>query len=308
MARSPSPSEEARRRADRDDRDDDTQPWLDEDGGEDHAPTHTLVGRRTFWALLFLAAAMMIAVAAGIWMVSGREKGNIDIPPPGAELPLVRNPGPWKIPPTGPGTEGEVVEGQGQTIFGTGDGADPGGRVAVEALPEEPVDLSQMRQENAAQAAAPAPPPEEKAPTNLLPPAATPPPPPAKQASKPAAPAATPSAPKAVSAAPKVVSPTPKAVSTPPKATPAETSAETASGSGTTLQLGAFSSEARARSAWEVMSKRFSYLADMKPLILPTAKDGKTLYRLRTQAGTHAQAVDICGRLRVAGEACSVVG
>lgn len=305
MARSPSPNDEARRRSDWED---DTQPWLDEDGEEDAHPTHTLVGRRTFWVMLILAAAMMIAVAAGIWMVSGREKGSIDIPPPGAELPLVKNPGPWKIAPTGPGTEGKVVEGQGQTIFGTGDGEDPGGRIAVEALPEEPVDLSQMRQENAAKEAssppaATAPAPDARdAPTNLLPPAAKPATPatPAPATPAPAKPVSKP----ATTPAPKSASPTAKA-SPVPKAAPAP---EAASGSGTTLQLGAFSSEARARSAWDVMTKRFSYLTDMKPLILPTAKDGKTLYRLRTQAGSHAQAVDICGRLKVAGEACSVVG
>ena len=40
---------------------------------------------------------------------------------------------------------------------------------------------------------------------------------------------------------------------------------------------------------------------------MPVESDGKTLYRLRAQAAGTAAAKDICGRLRVAGEPCTVV-
>ena len=93
----------------------------------------------------------------------------------------------------------------------------------------------------------------------------------------------------------------PKVVEAPRPAAPA------ASGAGQVLQLGAFSSNARAREAFKSLSTRYAYLAGMEPVILPVASDGKTLYRLRTTAATPQAARDICGRLRVAGEACSVV-
>ena len=38
----------------------------------------------------------------------------------------------------------------------------------------------------------------------------------------------------------------------------------------------------------------------------PVASGGKTLYRLRVNAGGANQAADICGRLKVAGESCFV--
>ncbi|WP_447411482.1 SPOR domain-containing protein [Clostridium perfringens] len=40
----------------------------------------------------------------------------------------------------------------------------------------------------------------------------------------------------------------------------------------------------------------------------PVAIGGRTLYRLRVNAGSANQAADICGRLRVAGESCFVAG
>ena len=41
-------------------------------------------------------------------------------------------------------------------------------------------------------------------------------------------------------------------------------------------------------------------------VVQPVAANGKTLYRLRVNAGGANQAADICGRLRVAGESCFV--
>ena len=40
--------------------------------------------------------------------------------------------------------------------------------------------------------------------------------------------------------------------------------------------------------------------------VQPVATGGRTLYRLRVNAGSANQAADICGRLRVAGETCFV--
>lgn len=76
---------------------------------------------------------------------------------------------------------------------------------------------------------------------------------------------------------------------------------------GATLQLGAFPSEASAKKTWETMSKRFAYLADLSQSIMKAEVNGRTYYRLRVNAGSAAQAKDICARLRVAGENCLVV-
>ncbi len=76
--------------------------------------------------------------------------------------------------------------------------------------------------------------------------------------------------------------------------------------SGSLVQLGAYPSAAAANSAWTSFSRRFSYLTDLGKVVQPVATGGKTLYRLRVNAGSANQAADICGRLRVAGETCFV--
>lgn len=299
MARPISPRNEASRWDE-----DSIEPWLEE-AEEDEGPTHTLVGRRTFWILLLLALVLLIGVAAGIWLISGREKGAIDIPPPGAELPLVRSSGPWKEPPPeGPAAAGIPVEGQGQILFGTGDGREAPGRIAVEQLPEAPIERPRPAPE-------PAPPPAEGGPTDLLPenlpearntpPAPEPAPPPKPKP----APTPPPAKPKTVDTIVPREAPAPKPAPAPapkPAAAPAP-SAPT----GSTVQLGAFSTEARARAAWKTMTTRFSYLAGNEPIISATERDGKTLYRLRVPTANTAAARDICGRLKVAGEGCTVV-
>ncbi|MEH3157588.1 MAG: SPOR domain-containing protein [Sphingomonas taxi] len=75
---------------------------------------------------------------------------------------------------------------------------------------------------------------------------------------------------------------------------------------GSLVQLGAYPSEATAKAAWTGFSKRFSYLAPLGQSIQSVATGGRTLYRLRVNAGSANQAADICGRLRVAGESCFV--
>ncbi len=77
-------------------------------------------------------------------------------------------------------------------------------------------------------------------------------------------------------------------------------------GGGSLVQLGAFPSEAVANAAWASFSKRFAYLAPLGKSVQPVAMGGKTLYRLRVNAGSANQAADICGRLKVAGEACLI--
>lgn len=301
MARGPSPANESNRRSAQ--RDEDDAPWLDE-GEKWPEASHTLVGRRTLWTILGVAALVLLGIIIGMWVVSKRGPAPIDTPPPGAEIPLLANPGPWKEEPEGPDTDGVEVEGQGQILFGTGDGRDPGGRIALDALPEDPVELAAvlspepMRE---TEEKPKGPPPKELLPDNLrsgketVAPVAAPPPP------KPAAPAPKP---EPVKPAPK---PEPAKKEPAPAAPPPKAAEPSKAAGGATLQLGAFSSEARARTAWKELSSRFSYLAGHDPLILPTERDGKTLYRLRVSAGSPSAARDLCGRLKVAGENCTVM-
>lgn len=79
-----------------------------------------------------------------------------------------------------------------------------------------------------------------------------------------------------------------------------------AASGGSLVQLGAYPSEAIANAAWTGFSKRFAYLAPLGKAVQPVATGGKTLYRLRVNAGSANQAADICGRLKVAGESCFV--
>jgi hypothetical protein len=81
--------------------------------------------------------------------------------------------------------------------------------------------------------------------------------------------------------------------------------AGTATG-GSLVQLGAYPSEAVANAAWTNFSKRFAYVGALGKSVQPVATGGRTLYRLRVNAGSANQAADICGRLRVAGETCFV--
>jgi hypothetical protein len=91
-----------------------------------------------------------------------------------------------------------------------------------------------------------------------------------------------------------------QAPATPPAPAPAP-----AAGGGATIQLGAFSSQAGANSAWKAMSGRFRYLAPLTHSVVPVQSGGKTLYRLRASG---PGAADICGRLKVAGESCVRIG
>jgi len=98
---------------------------------------------------------------------------------------------------------------------------------------------------------------------------------------------------------------TPPAAATPPAvATPAE--AAPIGGSGSVIQLGAFSSAAKAEAAWKALTARFASLAAMGKIVTPVA--ASKLYRLRAGAASPADARAMCQTLRVAGENCVVIG
>ncbi len=93
-------------------------------------------------------------------------------------------------------------------------------------------------------------------------------------------------------------------VPTPVKPAPAEVAPS--GGSGSVIQLGAFSSGTKAEAAWKALTARFPTLAAMGKIVLPVS--GSSLYRLRAGAASPADAKAMCQTLRVAGENCVVIG
>lgn len=175
--------------------------------------------------------------------------------------------GNYKERPETPG--GMQVEGQGDLAYSASEGADVNSAIDLTAIPEAPV-----AHPEAPAAIEPAPAPAA-APAPTVKPVAV-----------------------AVAAAAK---PVVQAKPAPPKPAPVET---TLSGSGSIIQLGAFSSEAKANAAWKALSGRFSFLSGMTSSITPVTSSGNTLYRLRTSGG---DAKGVCAKLRIAGESCVVV-
>lgn len=77
-------------------------------------------------------------------------------------------------------------------------------------------------------------------------------------------------------------------------------------GGGALVQLGSFPTEAGANTAWAQASKRFGYLAGLGKSIEKAEVNGRTFYRLKVNAGSAGAAQDLCGKLKIAGEACIV--
>ena len=78
-------------------------------------------------------------------------------------------------------------------------------------------------------------------------------------------------------------------------------------GGGAVVQLGSFPNTAAANAAWKQLAGRFGYLAGLGQSIEAAEVNGRTVQRLRVNTGSNAQAREICGKLKVAGEACFVV-
>ena len=89
-----------------------------------------------------------------------------------------------------------------------------------------------------------------------------------------------------------------------PGAAPA--AAPAASAGGALVQLGSFPSEATARAEWATTSRRFGYLAGLGHSVERAEVNGRTVYRLRVNAGSAGAASTLCGKLKVAGEACFI--
>lgn len=228
--------------------DGDRLPWL-ETVEEDYHEGRPL-GRILLILLLILA---VVGAAAFVYHLYQRQQGA-----QGNGALIEAEPGDYKMRPDEPG--GMRVEGEGDTVFTTSQGAESNASINVGALPETPVEGRRVAE--AAKAG-------------------------------PGSSTATISVPT-----PRIVRP--KAASAIPAAPAAAT------GSGSLIQLGAFPTEAGANIAWARLSKRFAYLAPLGKSVERAEKDGKAIFRLRVNAGSNGQARELCGKLKVAGEACFV--
>lgn len=168
----------------------------------------------------------------------------------------------------------KTFEGEGDASFAASEGVLPGGRVDPSRMPEEPAVTPEER-EAAANAA--------------------------KKA------AADKAAAKKAEAAKPAASDKGKPAATSVKTADAAAKDAPAASGGAMIQLGAFSSEAAAAKAWTNLSKRFAYLADLGKSVSPATVGDNKVYRLRVSAGSAANAANLCGKLRVAGENCVIV-
>lgn len=79
---------------------------------------------------------------------------------------------------------------------------------------------------------------------------------------------------------------------------------------GQVIQLGAFSTAARANNAYQQRIARYKLLAGMPKVVVPvvTKPDGRILYVLRLGTASRQQSKDICRNLQASGDHCLVIG
>lgn len=267
----------ARRGAEEDE--DGDLPWLAP--AEPERVTHVPHNRLRMWLAGF--AVLLVLVVALIYALVAKPEDDGLVYAEDGEVPLIRAPSePFKTRPELAG--GMNVEGIDQTTYEAAGGVDPGGELALDALPEEPM-ARPVATPNAIQR---------------------------RMVDEGAEPAQEPAAvepPSAAATVEKQPKPAVKKVD-PPAAQVAKAEPETDSGGGggTSLQLGAFSSAAKANEAWKTFTGRYAYLDGLEKAVDKIEReDEKPLYRLRAVgAASHAQATNLCARLRVAGESCVV--
>lgn len=79
-----------------------------------------------------------------------------------------------------------------------------------------------------------------------------------------------------------------------------------AASGGSLVQMGAFPDVAAANAVWARQAKRFAYLAPLGHSVVAASVNGRTVQRLRVNAGSAGAAQELCGKLKAAGEACFV--
>lgn len=267
--------------------DEDRLPWL-EPVDEEDVPTGGVAAGKLLGALIAALVAIGLIVGGSFWL---KQRGTETASNEPATIPAP--PEPYKTRPANPG--GMQVPGQGDATYKASEGADPDAKLDMSAVPEAPIK---------APPAPPVPPPAPALPKTAAVPA--PKPEPVKTAAAPQTPKAgtipapNPAPAKLAAAKPAAPKPAPAAVK-PAPVTTAEASSKVPGGAH--VQLGAFSSQAKADAAWKKLSGRFAFLGSASEQVVAAKVGGNTVYRLRA-SGTGA---DACAKLKAAGETCIAV-
>jgi hypothetical protein len=274
---------------------DEDAPWLAE-----AAPLRAAPKKRPLLNIVIAVLALGAVAAVALLMLLGRRDGGSSQGYMEADqAPLIEaDAGPYKVPPAD--RQGMDVQGDGEVIHEAVRGENPGAVIDMSALPEEPLG----RPRDLLPPGSPAPPPAAPAgqpvqvqvmpagptataPARPLPKPAVPQPAPVAVKPVPAKPVAVP--PAAASAAPKTVTKQPAPVIL------------TASTGSKTVQIGAFSSEAKAEEEWVRVSGKAKLTA--KQIQKLTSSSGKTLWRVR---GTAADPDTACKAILAVKGACEV--
>jgi cell division septation protein DedD len=260
-------------------------PWLEPVEDEDDYPEMGGgSGRTALWIVIGLVALAIIFGAFVLWQRHQASQADIG--------QIIHAPqGPYKEKPANPGglqvDEGDVLAAK------MGTGSDIDSPIDLSRIPEQPV-TGGGNGETAAPPTAPVPAKPGAAPAPAVPA-------PTASAKVPPRPASA-SAPPTAAFAPVVKAPQPAPTAKAPTA-PAAPAAPPSAG-GSTIQLGALASEAKAKQVWKSLSTRFGFLAPLNMSITPVKVGDNTLYRLRASGG---DARRLCAQLKVAGESCNVV-
>lgn len=255
--------------------DEDRLPWLEPVEEEYDEPTGLTTPKLIIWLVAALAVAGL--VVGGFFWLRQRDASTA------GDGSLIQAPDSYYK--ERPGNESAAEDGD-EIVYSASKGNEVESVIDISGAAETPVNIDRPQPAPAAPTmAAPTPAPAQKAATT---------------APKPVAPA-----PRAAASVDETV--VKQAAKPAPKPRPAPVAAPTPSepANGSTVQLGAFSSQAKANAAWKTLSGRFSFLSGLTQSVVPVQSGDKTLYRLRASGGNGA---DICKRLKVAGESCSIIG
>lgn len=256
--------------------DEDRLPWL-EPVEEEYDESGVGAGRLIVW---LVAALMLLAlVVGGYFWLRGNDQAT------SGQGALIKAPDSYYKERPG---ETAAPIGEDEIVYSASKGTEVESVIDTSGAAEAPVNIDRPPSEAPVKTAA--------IPPSTSTPAATP----APAAAKPVTAKPKPTVDQALArqatkaAEPK---PAPKPVEAAPAPMPAS--------GGSMVQLGAFSSQAKANAAWKTLSGRFAFLSGLNQSVVPVQSGDKTLYRLRANGGN---AGDICRRLKTAGESCSVIG
>lgn len=255
--------------------DEDRLPWLEPVEEEYDEPAGLTTPKLIIWLVAALAVAGL--VVGGFFWLRQRDASTA------GDGSLIQAPDSYYK--ERPGNESAPDDGD-EIVYSASKGNEVESVIDISGAAETPVNVDRPQ------------------PAPAVPTMATPAPAPAQKAAAPTPKPAVP-APRAAASVDEAV--VKQAAKPAPKPKPAPVAAPTPSepANGSTVQLGAFSSQAKANAAWKTLSGRFSFLSGLTQSVVPVQAGDKTLYRLRASGGNGA---DICKRLKVAGESCSIIG